>query len=616
MCGIAGIIGNNAHSYSNHLQIMVARLNHRGPDETGLFIYPTCVLGHTRLSIVDLSTGNQPMHSALSQKTIVFNGEIYGYQNIKQKIQNYPFQTTSDTEVILALYEQFGTDCLDNLPGMFSFAIWDEKKQELFAARDRFGEKPFFYCWGKNGEFIFASEIKAILATGLIEPELNLESVEHYLQFLYVHPYSTIYSNIHTLPPAHYLLLHEGTLSVCRYWELTTSVKETSIEEAIKSFKVLLEQAVNKQLIADVQVGAFLSGGLDSSTIVSIAKKFKPDIQTFSFGFNETLNELPYARSIAEKYDTKHFELTENDIDIPGILLQISDIYDEPFGDSSNIPTYLISKKASSYLKVILTGDGADELLAGYTWWYKPLMEQKNNLSSVNITYHFLHSILRFWVKFFKCGESEKNNNPISNDGKLNFFSKAYETRGRQFSNEDLRKICKFPLKDLKNLKCSEWPDTGTINDALMIDIENYLAGDILVKIDRASMANSLELRAPFLDVEFASFCLSLPYTLKITKNRDKVILREAFQEAWSEEIRNRKKQGFGSPIELWLKDPGVNKLMEEYLDKKTNKIFEILNFDEVQRFRKKNTYQTWLFLILSIWMERNSYKIPSFITY
>ena len=313
MCGIAGIITPNARNYTEEIQKMTRAIAHRGPDAEHHEFSENAALGHRRLSIVDLSeTGKQPMFSNTRKECIVFNGEIYGYQNIKKDFANYPYRGSSDTEIILAMYQKKGKGLLRELPGMFAFAIWDEEKQQLFCVRDRFGEKPFYYAFGKNGEFIFASEIKAILASGLIAPKINNEALFHFLQYGYVSTYQSIYSNIFTLPPAHSLTYSNGNISVERYYEIPKNNLEISLSDAKEEFTSLLKNAVQKQLVADVEVGSFLSGGLDSSTIVAMVNEFKPKQTTISFGYSGEDSELKFADEIAMKYKTNHIEIYEN----------------------------------------------------------------------------------------------------------------------------------------------------------------------------------------------------------------------------------------------------------------------------------------------------------------
>jgi len=562
---------------------------------------------------------------------VVFNGEIYGYKKIKEDLKDYPFRTTSDTELLLALYKKHGSkNMLDKLPGMFAFAIWDNEAQELFAARDRFGEKPFFYAEGKNGEFVFASEIKAILASGLVDPILDTGSVAHYLKHLYVNPYKTIYSNIHTLPPAHALTVKHGNISIWRYWQMPETNEKITLEEATEKFGKLFKNAVESQLVADVPVGAFLSGGLDSSTVVAIASDYQQKLKTFSFRFREGNDELPYAREIAERYKTDHTELFDDENDIGELLLKMDDVYDEPFADSSNIATYIISRLARKHVTVVLTGDGGDELMGGYGSWYKPFVYAaggKMSLSSKTeaMIPHLMKALHKAHVPYRNqlgdvfAGAKLRKNFP-------DVFS-AHEAQNTYFSDEELMKL--FVKKDkgtsTDTSSCTSntpdassrnetykphWNSKNTLDDVMRMDIDNYMPGDILVKIDRAAMANSLELRAPFLDVDFASFCISLPFRLKIDKKKDKIILRKAFSSHLTHSILNRHKQGFGAPVTKWLKLPSVKKIKEEYLADRSKKIFSLLSYDAVHEKINDDTYQTWVLLVLAIWMEKRDVRL------
>jgi asparagine synthase (glutamine-hydrolysing) len=376
MCGIVGIVAPDAARREAPIRRMIGSLRHRGPDGEGEHYFPGCALGHTRLSIIDRAGGAQPMLTRDGQTAVVFNGEIYGYKDLRDTIlRDYPFRTSSDTEILLALYERGQESMLDRLPGMFAFAMWDERRQQLFCARDRFGEKPFFYASAADGTFVFASELKAILASGLIDPVIDPDSVAHYLRYLYVHPHRTIYRNVHVLPPAHRLIYRGRRLDVASYWRLPDPGLPVGLDEAAEQFRTLMSRAVAKQLIADVPVGAFLSGGLDSSTIVALAAAERGRCRTFSFGFGPVIDELPFARGIAERYGTEHTELTDTQTDVADLLTQMAEVYDEPFADSSNIPTFLLCQQARRHVTVALTGEGADELLAGYSFWYRPLFE-------------------------------------------------------------------------------------------------------------------------------------------------------------------------------------------------------------------------------------------------
>jgi asparagine synthase (glutamine-hydrolysing) len=607
VCGIAGIVAAEAERYHGHLQRMIASLGHRGPDESGSYFFKNCALGHTRLSVVDLSTGQQPMLSPVDPVGITFNGEIYGYKSYRASLGDFPFRTTSDTEVILALYQRYGVKMFSRLPGMFAFAIWDHRRQELLCARDRFGEKPFFYAFGREGEFIFASEIKALLASGLVEPVLNRDAVAHYLKYLYVHPHKTVYRNIHTLPPAHLLRYRDGRESLERYWHLPEPRNDIEITEAAEELARLFDQAVSACLVADVPVAAFLSGGLDSSTVVAIASRHQARLKTFSFGFADTLSELPFARQVADLYKTEHVEIADQEADIGALLVAMQDIFDEPFADSSNIPTYLISRSARQHTKVALTGDGADELLAGYSFWYNPLLNMQEAGGK--------HAELAF---FFRVGAKlarragvlwnttvQHKLEGIEYRRRYRSVVQAHAAQRQYFTDHEISQFGLDPAT-----KSLTGPACDTIDDALRMDIEDYMPGDILVKLDRASMANGLELRAPFLDVDFASFCISLPYRLKINTEHGKLILRRAMANFWPPSVRTRGKQGFGAPVNQWLKRDTVKVLKEQYLNDRRQKLFSLLPFERTRSAVNHDDYKTWILLVLALWLDEHEFNL------
>lgn len=604
MCGIAGIVAPAAERFGVALRQMTDSLSHRGPDGEGHYYFPGCALGHRRLSIVDLGTGAQPMLAADAPLGVTFNGEIYGYREIRAGFPDYPFRTISDTEVILALYERHGRDFLQYLPGMFAFAIWDERRQELVCARDRFGEKPFYYAFGPDGEFLFASEIKALLASGLIRPVVDRQSVAHYLQYLYVPPGRTIYRNVFTLPPAHRLNYQAGKLTVERYWHLPLPQPRMDAIEAVGEFRRLLNAAVARQLVADVPIGTFLSGGLDSSTIVAVAAKHQARLKTFAFGFGASTSELPFARSVAQRYATDHTELTDSGSDIADLLVAMQDVYDEPFADSSNIPTYLIAKLARQHVAVVLTGDGGDELFGGYTSWYRPLLQ----MSQVNQPQTTVAALLRM-VGIL----ARRSGFPLPSEwghaiqgrylaSRFTSITAAHCEQQTVFHRNELAELG-FVTADAAPLKIIG--PKGTVDDAMRLDLEGYLPGDILVKIDRASMANSLELRAPFLDNDFASFCISLPWQLKITSKEDKSILRKAYAAAWPVELHQRGKQGFGAPVGEWLDLPRMREIKAVYLENPCSPLYSIIPFTSSQPFVRQNSYRTWALLVLALWLDR-----------
>lgn len=468
----------------------------------------------------------------------------------------------------------------------------------------------FFYAFGNNGEFIFASEIKALLATGLITPILSLSSVIHYMKRLYVHPYKTIYENVHVLPPAHKLSYKDGSLKVERYWQLPETNDTIEMSEAVEQFRQLFEQAVKRQLVADVSVGAFLSGGLDSSTVTAVASRHKSNIKTFSFGFGENLSELPYAEEVANQYKTEHSELSADNVDIGELLLEMQEVYDEPFADSSNIPTYIICKVAKQHGKSVLTGDGGDELLAGYANWYKPLLRLERVPVPAFWQVVLTHLIAMFYAKLRLPNKDKWKMKAITLSIRHQYVSiaRAHHAQRQFFSDEELLRLG-LDTDERSVQSDHTWKESDTVDDALRMNIENYLPGDILVKTDMASMANGLELRTPFLDVDFASFCLSLPSRLKINSKNDKLILRDAYSDLWPKSIRTRSKQGFGAPVTQWLKLDSVRTLKDQYLNDPKKKIFKFISFEQSRHIINKDDYQTWILLVLSIWMEKHEFE-------
>ena len=599
MCGIAGIISPNAKNYIRELQKMTDAIAYRGPDSAHHEFFDHAALGHRRLSIIDLSeNGKQPMFSSTKNECIVLNGEIYGYQNLKTKYSDYPYKGSSDTEVILAMYQEKQNSLIEELPGMFAFAIWDEKKQELFCARDRFGEKPFYYAIGKNGEFIFASEIKAILASNLIKPEIDKSQIAYYLKNGYIHPHKTIYKNIFNLKPAHALTLRNGKLDIKPYWKIPTQTSNLSLDESVEKFKHLLDNAVQKQLVADVPVGSFLSGGLDSSTIVAVASKYKKNLKTLVYGYESgDLNEMPYAQAIADKYKTDHHILFDKKQKISETLQEVYSYMDEPLMDSSLLPTHLIFKEASKNLKVVLSGDVGDELFGGYTFY-----KYNIDLSQKGFYPEYLSKMFLLANKFKNMGSERLHRSEYKDT--IDFHQNKVRN---YFSGSEIKEL--GLSEEIPGQDFSFTPNGKDFNDLMRIDLEKYVPGNMLLKGDRTSMYNSVEVRIPFLDIDFAEFCIQLPWQYKVNKSEDKIILRKAYSKAWTEEITNRGKNGFAASVNEWFKENELKELSDSLLKNPNSYIFNFLNFDKVQ---KKLNYQLqhWSLLVLALWFENNKTHI------
>lgn len=597
MCGIAGIVSLDGASYRGALERMADALSHRGPDDWGQHVSEGIGLIHTRLSIVDLDGGHQPMASVDGRYIITFNGEIYGYKDIRRTL-NYDFKTNSDTEVILALYMEFGADMMSYINGMFAFAIWDSVEKRLFCARDRFGEKPFYYSLVNGRTFVFASEIKSLLESRMIRPTIDERSLAHYLRTLYVHPFHSIYKEITTLKPGHYLEYKMGQIRETRYWEPPGTMPAITMTQAVEEIRERLVRAVERQLVADVPVGAFLSGGLDSSTVVAAAAKLKPDLMTLSYRFKSGLDEGVYAKAVADVYRTQHIELVEQDYDLLDIMKKLSEIYDEPFADSSSIPTYLICQEARKHCKVVLTGDGADELFGGYVWKYRPLFYQHAHGNKNIITQVALLILFKTLHRVTKRAAFAYISTGYQNNLKGRSLGEGMDDLYWFFSREEIHAM---------GISSPTYSEEGAplqdLNDVFKSDLGNYMPGDILVKTDRASMASGLELRAPFLDKDLAEYVIGLPAALKFDSKRDKIALRETFADAWPALVRNRGKQGFGSPIGSWLSRPEMREAKAYYLSKE-RRIARLLDSKELERYRESNSSRAWALLTLSIWCE------------
>ncbi len=606
MCGIIAAVSSK-QIQPNSINNGLTAIRHRGPDNSGIVCLDSCVLGQVRLSIIDLESGAQPMSYFNERYWITFNGEIYNFLDLRKVLiaHGFLFKTNSDTEVIMASYIKWGIECLNKFRGMFTFVIWDKVEMKLFAARDCFGEKPCFFAKADDGLFVIASEIKALLATNLIEPKLCRDSIDAFLALGYVPPDRTIYSNIHTLPPGSYIEFVNGTHVLGKYWIPVVATQQISIGEASEQLEFLLKQAVKRQMIADVPVGAFLSGGLDSSTIVSLMQlQSERPVKTFSVGFGDYINELPYARAVAKKYGTDHHELNLGMPDVANLLLKMTEIYDEPFADTSNIPFYLVASLAAEHVKVVLSGDGADELFGGYSWSY-PMLVRSEKLRGSYIKWILLRSLSK--------AIKDKNRSLSLYSSALGLSTRWTDMYTRQFMQSvHIRSERRIKLwGDNKLLEQKPYypasilqPDlsvTGA-NRGFYFDLQSYLPGDILVKVDRAAMANSLETRAPFLDRDLAEFALSLPVNLKVNKWDTKIILQNACLKYWPDELRDRKKQGFGSPIDIWMKDEKVKELMENVFAP-TSALSSVL--PGISSGGMKTDYEKWILLTLGLWLEK-----------
>lgn len=622
MCGIAGIL---YHDKTRHVsQILIERMNstqrHRGPDDSGIWIKENIGLGFDRLAIIDLSpTGHQPMCNEDGSVWIAFNGEIYNYLELREDLikKGHTFRSRSDTETIIHLWEEEGERCVEKLRGMFAFAIWDANKQTLFLARDREGKKPLFYA-PLGDRLVFGSEIKAILQDEDFQIAPDLEAIHHYLAYQSVPaPYSA-FKGIRKLPPAHTLLCQDGKIRLRRYWKLSYAHKRvihTPQDELALQEEIIerLHEAVRIRLMSEVPLGAFLSGGIDSSIVVALmAGLMDKPVKTFSIGFtNEEYNELPYARMVAERYGTEHHEFVVTP-DAKSIFPELVWHYNEPFADSSAIPTYYVSKLAREYVTVILTGDAGDENFAGY-----PRYQFDGNYQ--------LKSRLSYTLKRFAKGNPLTGvyfnlKDPIGTFNRLAGLSQErlfYYLRITHF-HEGYQKDLYTP--EFRNLLGNSYTvdrmlDIYRDSDArnfldstLDLDLQLYLPDTLMSKVDIASMAHSLEARAPMLDHKFLEFAATIPPGLKLKNGLEsKHIFKKAVEPYLPHDVIYRKKMGFGVPIDHWFRDELKDMVYDTLLSQRAiqrgyfrrDYIEQILN-----RHQAGETWQylIWNLLMLELW--------------
>lgn len=625
MCGIAGKFYFNTKEKPAEKQLrgMAETLKHRGPDDSGVFCDENIGLSHARLSVIDLSErGHQPMKTADGRFCIVYNGEIYNFRQLRADLQKdgVRFNSDTDTEVILYMYQKYGPKCLQYLRGMFAFVIWDKEKKELFLARDRIGQKPIkFYKDG--GTFIFASELKAILKNPEVEKEIDWGAIDEYLTYQYVPHPKTGFKNIYKLEPAHYMVVHRnGEIEKEKYWDLDFSKKENLTEEEWKNrIEEKLKESVRMRLVSDVPLGAHLSGGIDSGLIVAMmAQEMKEPVKTFSIGFrNKERNELPHARLVAEKYNTDHKEFTVEPKAVE-LLPEIVRHYEEPFADSSALPTWYLSKLTEQHVKVALNGDGGDENFAGYARYR--IMDKYYRLKKMNFAVNPFKSQLS---TLSGCLYNKTGRQTFRRSGKV---FKWYSPKPQEF----YRRMFGFFMREEKELiygkelkqqiQNSRWDSflsnyfsqasgVGQLNQLLYTDIKTYLPDDLLVKVDISSMAHSLEVRSPFLDHEFMELAASMPEKVKLRPEQSKYILKAIAKDYLPPELLTSPKRGFSVPREEWLRSDLNSYLKKHLLDP----VFINYGFNKkgIERLIKMHTEKRydyslhlWALLMLRLWLK------------
>ena len=616
MCGFVGKVNfekNNLIHKSEILE-MTNCLFHRGPDSGDTYIQNNIGMGFRRLSIIDLENGNQPMKSNDKNIIITFNGEIYNFKNLKQKLlsKGYNFNTNSDTEVIINLYIEYGESCLKYLRGMFAFVIFDRRKNKLFGARDRLGIKPFYYLLDKD-KFIWSSELKGIKMSKNINLTINNDSIDQYLTYGYICGKNCIYNEVEKLEPGTFFSLmidNNSSFKTKKYWSLDFQPDYSkSKDDYIELLKSELDESVKIRMISDVPLGAFLSGGIDSSSVVALMNNHSSSqIKTFSIGFEDKkFNELIYARELSKKYDTDHHELIVKPESI-SLLPKLVESYDEPFADSSAIPTYYVSKFSREYVKVCLSGDGGDELFAGYNS-YSKMLKFKNRPLNNKLINSFMGLLFKITPNNF---DVKRLLHYFSLDSsKIGAFLgifKQYE-RNRLYNDSFKSLINQYSAEDYKlNLLTNYSSDF--ISNMQNLDIDTYLVDDILTKVDRASMMNSLEVRVPFLDHKVVELASKIPVEYKINQYQKKIILKDAMKKYIPKSIIEHPKQGFAVPISNWFKDDLFEFINDELLSNSAE-IFNFFNKREIYRLiasHKKN-YQNnsekiWSLLFLEQWLK------------
>ena len=638
MCGFTGFFNKNTRLNTpiKILEEMGNELNHRGPDDSGIWTTLNDRLGFSfkRLAILDLSPkGHQPMLSKNGRYVIVFNGEIYNHLNLREDLSHHHinWNGSSDTETLLECIDRLGIDqTLKKINGMFAFALWDRNDRKLLLVRDRFGEKPLYYGWCDN-TFLFGSELKSFKKHPHFKPDINNGSLDLLLKLNYIPAPNTIYKNFNKLIPGSILEVSFETYKtkITKYWSPSQKINKSKTkinnQDLIKNLDYLLSDSIKKQSISDVPIGAFLSGGIDSSLVVSIMKSISnTPIKTFSIGFNEgNYNEARQAKKIANYLSTEHTELYVDSKDALNIVGSLSNIYCEPFADSSQIPTYLVSKLAKKSVTVALTGDGGDELFLGYNR-YKFTNIMWNRIKHFPKFIRILISRIilllptniydKILTRFFNGNNFGHKINKAAKLIVADDFEDLYFKLISHFeSTKNLMLNRDFTSFNFRNKSYDEFKNLSTVEKLMIHDLFSYLPDDILVKVDRASMSNSLETRAPFLDKDVFNYAFNLPEEFKLKKKETKWILKELLKKYLPENLINQKKIGFGIQVSEWLRGPlkdwacdtiySSEMKKQNFLNQKEAKKM----LDEHLNSSKNWQYQLWTILIFQNWLNVNA---------
>jgi asparagine synthase (glutamine-hydrolysing) len=623
MCGIAGIVRNDGKPVDEQL---LARMNdairHRGPDEDGFYVNGSVGLAMRRLAIIDLKSGQQPIHNQDRSSWIVFNGEIYNYLELREKLEQlgHTFYTNSDTEAIVHAYDQFGTDCPKHLRGMFAFAIWNEKTQELFLARDRVGKKPLLYA-EVNGQLIFASEFSALLLHPEVSRDIQPEALDYYLSFMCIPAPLTAYRAIRKLEPGHWLRWRNGNVERQRYWQPDFTKKlDIGEEEAGERTIEILREAVRVRLMSEVPLGAFLSGGIDSSAVVALMSQESSErVKTFSIGFDEQdFSELHHARRVAEHVGAEHHEFIVRP-DAIEVLPLLVEHYGEPYADSSAVPTYYVAKETRKHVTVALNGDGGDESFAGYERYMAMGFTEKYR----RVPSFLRESLIRETVNLIPTSPNGRSRMKSAQrmlsvvslpkvDRYTRWVSVFNDETKQPLYSDDFRQQTR--TANATGL-LAEWfkraNGIGILDAMLLTDQMTYLPNDLLVKVDIATMAVSLEARSPFLDHHVIEFAASLPQNLKLRRLTSKYLLKKVLRKLLPNENLNRRKMGFGVPIGHWFRGKMQPFLREALLSDKALRR-GLFKAETVRQLIELHTsgerdysHQLWTLLMLELWFNR-----------
>jgi asparagine synthase (glutamine-hydrolysing) len=627
MCGIAGKIyyQQDRAVEPETLAAMCQRLVHRGPDDDGFYLNGHVGLGMRRLSIIDLDTGKQPIHNEDQTVWTVYNGEIYNFPDLRRHLEarGHSFYTHTDTEVIVHLYEEHGLDFVRHLNGMFAIALWDEKRRRLVLARDRLGIKPLFYAQ-LSDRFLFGSEMKALLADGL-RPTIDLQALSHYLSLLYIPAPYTIYQEIRKLEAGHLLLYQDRQMTRSQYWDLSPvpllAVDPRPLADVQAELRDLLTDAVRCRLLSDVPLGAFLSGGLDSSTVVALMRRaHNGPIRTFSIGFNDpSYDELPYARLIAQRFETDHTELTVTP-EVAELVPKLVYAFDEPFADSSAIPTYYLSQLTRQHVTVALGGDGGDEVFAGYLTYQADRLARLYDRLPGFLTRGLLPALVqRLPVSDGKVSLDFKArrfvNYALLEPGHRHYAWKAFfdDDLKRAILSDDILASLDGSLDTYPVFRkyYEAVPHHDLLNRFLYVDTKVYLADDILVKVDRMSMAHALEVRVPFLDYRVVEFMFRLPGWLKMPGLQLKHFLKATMGGVLPRKTLKKRKGGFNVPLPMWLKHE-LRPLVQDALAPARIKAQGLFNDASVSRLvsdhlagRADYSRNIWALLMFNLWHDR-----------